>query len=323
MSSQLQELYRDLTPLSLAPLWESLHELVTSEPRTKMQAAMWQYQAVRPLLLRAGAAISAQQAVRRVLILENPAATGSACITTSLYAGLQLILPGEIAPAHRHTQSAFRFIVEGHGAFTTVNGERFAMYPGDLILTPNMCWHDHGHDGTEPVVWLDGLDIPLVRSLDASFAETYVTDQQVQLKQSAGRSQQFYYPYQDWYKKLQSLAYSSESIGTDGSYQLEFTNPLTGGPVLPTMSAFGSLLPSGTITRPQRRTDGWVGCIVQGELEVQCETQKFNATVHDTFVVPSWQRYTLRTTSQEPAIVFSYSDQATQRALGLWHHEYL
>src|SRR5207245_8942479 len=122
---------------------------------------------------------------RRVLILENPALLGQSCITQSLYAGLQLILPGEIAPSHRHTQSALRFIVEGHGAYTAVDGERTTMHPGDFIITPSWTWHDHGHEGNghgnaggEPVVWLDGLDIPIVRLLNASFAEPGAADVQ-------------------------------------------------------------------------------------------------------------------------------------------------
>ena len=121
--------------------------------------------------MRAGEAITAEEAVRRVLILENPALRGQSAVTQSLYAGLQLILPGEVAPSHRHTQSALRFIVEGSGAYTAVDGERTTMQPGDFIITPSWTWHDHGHEGDEPVVWLDGLDIPMVRFFDAGFAE--------------------------------------------------------------------------------------------------------------------------------------------------------
>ena len=122
--------------------------------------AIWKYEDVRADVMASGALISAEEAVRRVLILENPGLPGQASITQSLYAGLQLILPGEIAPSHRHTQSALRFIVEGRGAYTAVNGERTTMRPGDFIITPSWTWHDHGNadsaDGGEPVVWLDG-----------------------------------------------------------------------------------------------------------------------------------------------------------------------
>jgi gentisate 1,2-dioxygenase len=343
--AQRESLYRDLAPLSLAPLWVSLHELVTPLPRTKMRAAAWRYAAIRPMLLRAADAISAQEAVRRVLILENPGATGAACITGTLYAGLQIILPGEVAPAHRHTQSAFRFIVEGEGAYTAVDGERFDMHPGDLILTPNLCWHDHGHDGDEPVVWLDGLDIPLVRLLDASFAEVYPDTQQQTavavgtnkatygsgLKPSdapppathGDRVRRFYYPYREWREALQTLANDDSARSSDGSYTLEFANPIDGGSVLPTMSAFCSLLGPGHSTRPQRRTDACVGHIVEGAVEVACNEETFELTARDTFVVPSWSTYRVRAVGTDPAIWFSYSDRASQRALGLWRQEFL
>src|SRR5690606_23171672 len=111
-----------------------------------------------------------------VLILENPGLPGQSRITTSLYAGLQLILPGEVAPAHRHAQSALRFIIEGSKGYTAVDGERVYMSPGDFIITPSWTWHDHGHEGEGPMVWLDGLDIPLVQALDASFIEGYGHD---------------------------------------------------------------------------------------------------------------------------------------------------
>ena len=166
-----KQLYRDMDSLNLTPLWEVLHALVPPQPATPCVPALWKYDEVRPFLMRAGEAITAQEAVRRVLVLENPALRGQSAITQSLYAGLQLILPGEVAPSHRHTQSALRFIVEGSGAYTAVDGERTTMRPGDFIITPSWTWHDHGHEGTEPVMWLDGLDIPMIRFFDAGFAE--------------------------------------------------------------------------------------------------------------------------------------------------------
>src|SRR6202043_480026 len=176
-ATERQAFYERIAPANLAPLWEQLHSLVTPEPTTSCVPALWRYEEIRPHLMQAGGLITAQEAQRRVLILENPGLKGQATITGSLFAGLQLILPGEIAPSHRHTQSALRFIIEGRGAWTAVNGERTTMRPGDFIITPSWTWHDHGNpsveDGGEPVAWLDGLDIPLVASLDAGFAENF------------------------------------------------------------------------------------------------------------------------------------------------------
>ena len=146
--------------------------------RPSTRPAAWDYDKVRPFLMESGTLITAKEAVRRVLILENPAMPGSSCITPTLYAGLQLILPGEVAPSHRHTQSALRFIVEGEGAYTAVDGERTIMREGDFVITPTWTWHDHGNDSSKPMVWLDGLDIPLVAMFNAGFAENGAEDEQ-------------------------------------------------------------------------------------------------------------------------------------------------
>src|SRR5580658_5680163 len=154
-----------------APLWDVLGDLVPSVPRPASIPALWRYEELRPLLMEAGQLITAQEAERRVLMLENPGLSGASRITQSLYAGLQLILPGEVAPSHRHTASALRLVIEGQGAYTAVDGERAMMRPGDFILTPSWTYHDHGNPGDTPVIWLDGLDIPIVNFFDSSFAE--------------------------------------------------------------------------------------------------------------------------------------------------------
>lgn len=173
-----QQYYQHISGQNLTPLWESLHHLVPQTPNANCAPAYWNYQEIRPLLMESGNVIGAKEAIRRVLVLENPALRGQSSITATLYAGLQLILPGEVAPSHRHNQSALRFIVEGKGAFTAVDGERTPMHTGDFILTPQWRWHDHGNPGSEPVVWLDGLDLPLVNLLGCGFAEDYPEDQQ-------------------------------------------------------------------------------------------------------------------------------------------------
>ena len=146
----------------MSPLWDVFKDLVAKEPNSGCQPTLWRYAEARHAVLEAGEIISASDAERRVLVLENPGLKGQSRITTSLYAGLQLVLPGENAPAHRHSQSALRLVIEGDGGYTTVDGERVPMAPGDFIITPTGSWHDHGNDGSEPVIWLDGLDIPMI-----------------------------------------------------------------------------------------------------------------------------------------------------------------
>src|SRR5213594_203891 len=159
-----------LEALSVGPLWTALHVLLPNERVTSAVPHRWRWRDLGPLLLEAARLVPIEQAERRVLVLKNPGLGGAYAVTSTLFAGLQIILPGEAAPSHHHTPAALRLVVQGRGAFTTVDGVKCAMEPGDLIITPPMRWHDHGHEGSEPVVWLDGLDIPLVRSVDASWA---------------------------------------------------------------------------------------------------------------------------------------------------------
>ncbi len=171
-----EQFYQHISGQNLTPLWESLHHLVPKTPNATCAPAYWNYQEIRPLLLKSGSLIGAKEAVRRVLVLENPALRGQSSITATLYAGLQLIIPAN-RTSHRHNQSALRFIVEGKGAFIH-DGERTPMNEGDFILTPQWCWHDHGNPGEESVISLDGLDLPLVNTLGCGFAEDYPEEQQ-------------------------------------------------------------------------------------------------------------------------------------------------
>src|SRR5947207_9893150 len=178
LTDERKAFYERIDKDSLTPLWEVLGNLVPPHPAPACVPALWRYRQVRPYLTEAGHLISAREAERRVLVLENPGLRGASSITHSLYAGLQLILPGEVAPSHRHTQTALRFVVDGEGAYTAVDGERTTMHPGDFIITPSGSWHDHGNLGDQPVIWMDGLDIPLIRQLDAGFAERYPEETQ-------------------------------------------------------------------------------------------------------------------------------------------------
>ncbi len=338
------QLYSDMSPANLTPLWEVLHALVPQQPKTPCIPAMWKYDEVRPFLIRAGAAITANEAIRRVLILENPALRGQSSITQSLYAGLQLILPGEVAPSHRHTQSALRFIVEGSGAYTAVDGERAMMQPGDFIITPKWTWHDHGHEGQDPMVWLDGLDIPTIRFFDAGFAENDARASQEVTKHEGASfaayghnmapvrgdspfgntSPIFNYPYARTREALHTLERTEKLDAWDG-FKLRYTNPLTGGSPMPTMQTFMQLLPKGFKGAPYRQTDGTVFSVVEGAGQALIESHHgsyaFAFTARDHFVVPSW--HTLRLNSSDACVLFSYSDRPIQLALGIHKEERL
>lgn len=326
--------YRRIGEKHLAPLWEAMSTLVPKQPQSPCIAAIWKYDEIRPWLMQSGSLITAKEAVRRVLVFENPGYPGQASITRTLYAGLQLILPGEVAPSHRHTQTALRLIVEGSGAYTAVDGERVTMHPGDFIITPSWTWHDHGNPASEPVVWLDGLDIPLVRFLDAGFAEDYPQDEQevvrpegdawlrygnnllpVEYRLRGATSPVFAYPYSRSRESLQQLARTDQPHACHG-HKMEFVNPASGGPAMPTMGAYIQLLPKGFSGAPYRSTDGTVFTVVEGGGTVTVAGKRFEFSQRDVFVVPAWNMYSL--SAAQDTVLFSFSDQPVQRALGLW-----
>jgi len=307
---------------------------VTPQPVTSCLPAIWRYRDIRPMLMESGGLISAMEATRRVLMLMNPGLGGEASITGSLFAGLQLIMPGEIAPAHRHSQSALRFIIEGHGAYTAVDGERTAMEPGDFVITPSWTWHDHGNETDEPMVWLDGLDIQIVKLLGASFAEGYPDDTQpvsrpegdsfaryghnllpVDWKPEVKTSPVFNYPYVRTREALAALSRNGAPDPYHG-HKLRYVNPASGDFAMPTIATFVQLLPQGFASQPYRSTDGTVFVAVEGEGETRIGDTVFTWEPHDIFVVPSWMTHTHHAKSE--AVLFSFSDRVVQEKLGLW-----
>jgi gentisate 1,2-dioxygenase len=337
VSAEREAFYRRIDKDNLTPLWEVLGALVPQRPATPCVPALWSYATVRPLLLDAGRLITAREAERRVLVLENPALRGASSITHTLYAGLQLILPGEIAPSHRHTQSALRFVVEGHGAYTAVDGERTTMHPGDFIITPSWTFHDHGNPGDTPVVWLDGLDIPLVAFLDAGFAERHPEQSQpltrpegdalaryganlfpLEYESRSRTTPIFSYPYRRSRAALDELARNSVLDERHG-IKMQYVNPATGGYPMPTIAAFLQLLPKGFRGRGVRSTDGTVFSVVEGCGRSRVGDQVLEWGPKDVFVVPSWHRVAHE--ADDDAVLFSFSDRPVQKALGLWREE--
>lgn len=299
------EYYTRLAGLNTAPLWEVLSEIVPANPRPTSAPAIWRYNDLRPLLLEAGLRITAEEAERRVLILENPAARGRSRATSSLYAGLQLVMPGEVAATHRHVASALRLVLESEGGYTTVNGERIAMHPGDFILTPSWCWHSHGNPGQKPVIWLDGLDIPIVNLFETSFFEHHAG----QAAATAGDT--LTYPY----------ARSRDALVR--AHRAGPLHPCHGAKMqlleLPTLAAFLQLLPAGFDGAPYRSTDGAVFCAVEGQGTSRVGDDTLFWKQHDVFVVPSWCPVSHHADSE--SVLFSFSDRSVQKSLGIWREQ--
>ena len=322
---------------NMAPLWTRLKSLVPANPTPVGVPHRWAYADVRPYVLEAAEHISAKEAERRVMILENPGLRGSSQITNSLYAGLQLIMPGEVAPAHRHMQSALRFIVEGSGAYTAVNGEKTTMQPGDFVITPSWTWHHHGHEGSGPMIWLDGLDIPLVAFFNSTFREDHEAEEApltrpegdalarygsgllpVGYKQASLNSPVFNYPYPRTREALQALVHAGVP-DTHLGHLMRYVNPLDGGWAMPTMATMIRLLPKGFATQAYRASDSAIFIVVEGRGEIRVGAQHFTLTPHDIVVVPGWMAYTLH--ADEDLVVFSYSDRVAQEKLGLFREQ--
>ena len=332
-----QAFYDKIDGENLTALWTVMGALITPEPKSPCRPAAWKFDAIRNYMLEAGGLITAKEAERRVLILENPGLRGQSKITTSLYCGVQLVLPGEVAPAHRHSQSALRFVMEGKGAHTAVDGERTMMEPGDFVITPAMAWHDHGNQSSEPMFWMDGLDIPVVQFLDASFAEGLKQDEQavtrsegdsfaryghnllpVDMKRASKSSPIFNYPYAATREALEKMKGQAEWDACHG-LKLRYTNPVTGDYAMPTMGTFIQLLPKGFKTSRYRATDATVFTPVEGHGRSRIGDTVLEWGPKDVFVVPSWQW--VEHEADDEAVLFSYSDRPIQEKLDLFRQD--
>jgi gentisate 1,2-dioxygenase len=338
-SHDRSEFYADLGKLHLAPLWEVLKGLVPSSPVPQAKAHRWRWNEVRHQLLRAGESITAEEAERRVLVLENPGLPGRSQVTDTLYAGLQLILPREVAPAHRHTQSALRFVLEGEGGYTAVDGERTTMHRGDLILTPYWTWHDHGHDGAGPVIWMDGLDVPLVTFLKTGFREEHLENAQALHRpegdslarfgsglmplgaaKRSNASPVFNYPFERTREALHQLS-RSEEVDPQLGICLRYVNPMNGDWAIPTIGTTMRLVPKGFPTKFYRSTDSTVVVALEGSPSVEIEGQApVKLSPNDIFAIPGWHKWRI-TSAASDAVLFAFSDRPVHEKLGLFREE--
>jgi gentisate 1,2-dioxygenase len=338
LTPERQAFYERLDTKSVAPLWEVLTRIIPPQPTPQAIPALFKYDDLRPFLMEAGRLLTAHEAERRVLVLENPGLRGQSRITQSLYAGLQLILPGETAPVHRHVASALRFVVEGTGAYTAVEGERTTMHPGDFILTPSWTLHDHGNPGNEPTVWMDGLDIPIVNLFDASFLErpddgeeqpSRVAEGDALVRYGANMlpvdytptrpsSPLFVYPYARTRETLDTM-YRNGPMHPCHGIKMRYINPATGGYPMPTIAAFMQFLPGGFSGQPYRSTDATIYCAVEGTGTTTVGGTALQWGRRDIFVVPSWAP--VSHAADGDAVLFSMSDRPAQLALNLWREQ--
>ncbi len=332
-----ESFYREISEFHMGALWNVMHDMMSKEPVVKAVPHLWKWTDVRPRVLRAAQLVTAEEAERRVLMLLNPALEPQPAATATIFAGVQIVLPGEIARTHHHTPAAIRFIIEAEPekGYTAVNGEKSFMSKGDYLTTPNWAYHDHGNEGTKPILWLDGLDMPFVLGVDAMFFEYYPELTQPVTKKvddsirrygsnlkptwerptGEGRySPVLNYKWRDTRGALRALL---EDAGSpfDGIV-MEYINPYTGGPSLPTMSAYLQLLRKGEHTKAHRHVASTVYHVAEGGGYSVIRGQRFDWQEGDTFVVPAWSWHEHASVGGE-AVLFSVSDRPLLRNFDL------
>jgi gentisate 1,2-dioxygenase len=338
-SDTLAEATAELRRLNLRMHQPDDPPLMTREPETAVQAYRWRWAEVRPQFDRIGALVPLEKGgERRTLRLVNPGLPYGT--THTLWGALQLIYPGEVATAHRHAATALRFILEGEGAYTAVDGVAYAMCPGDLVLTPAWTWHDHAHQGDAPMIWLDVLDIPLTRALHTVFFEPCPTPQQPLTRpvgesvrrygsgtlravgeRPAGRSSALLaYPWARTVAALEEL--TALAVDPHEAVAVEYVDPTTGGSVFPTMSCRGQLLPRGFQGRPLRRTSSALYHVVRGAGATTVGDERLDWQAGDFLAVPPWAWHAHENASTtEDALLFSVHDRPVYEALGFFREE--
>lgn len=329
LADQVSGYYRRLEEAKVAPLWR-IPGTTDPEPKVDEVPFLWRWNDLYPLLLEASDVVDlGEEADRRALNAYNPSRVFGT--THTMVAGYQLVEPGETAPAHHHTPGAIRFMLQGSG-HTIVEGEPVLMEPGDLVLTPSWTWHDHRHEGTEAMVWLDGLDVPFVKGMRAGFYEDYPGNQLQPLTKPEGWSIKRYgsglrpaddeittphSPLMNYKFETAFAAVMDAETDPHHGRRIEYTNPQTGGHVLPTMACYLQQL---TSTRRLRHTSSTIFCVVAGEGHSVIGGERFDWSEKDFFVVPSWTWHEHVSTTPD-AVLFSMSDRPLLEPFHLYREE--
>ena len=341
---ELVAYYRRLQTLGTGALWTVANKIEPWEPVSTSVPMLWRYQDLREDVLKALELVTPEQAGRRVVYLENKGRSDVVAAVGWLYSGLQVMAPGECASSHRHSASALRFIMEGRGAFTNVDGHKMTLGANDFVLTPNGTWHEHGvaEEGTV-CIWQDGLDIPLMNALEANFYEVHPDLNQaisfpvddstatwagVGLRPAGARWTKPYSPLlkYEWaptYEALTRYARVTDGSPYDGIL-MDYVNPDNGGPVMQTIGASMQLLRPGERTKAHRQTGSFVYQCAKGSGWSVINGRRFDWKERDIFVVPAWMYHEHANASdREDACLFSFHDLPVMRALGLCREEAL
>jgi gentisate 1,2-dioxygenase len=340
LQQQRDALYARLDAYHMTALWRVLGSVTAQSPQPDSVPHIWRWNEVRPMLAESGNVVTPQEAERRVLMLINPGYPGKSLRTVGLlYAGIQMIRPGEVADSHRHAPNAQRFVIEGDGVYMTVDGESTLAAKGDFVVTPSWASHDHGNETAGDMVWLDGLDIAFCNILDANFFEDWAGEGSAppvtvahgdslrrwsrnmrpgwQEPGRSGRAAIINYKWQDSRATLHGLR-ADEGSPHDGII-MQYVDPRNGGPTMPTIASSLQLLRKGEHTRAHRHTSSTVYHVAEGAGRSVINGQEFRWLEGDTFVVPSWAWHEHEAVAGE-AVLFSYTDRPIIETFG-WYRE--
>ncbi|WP_237387423.1 cupin domain-containing protein [Xenorhabdus sp. Sc-CR9] len=343
-SPELLAYYKELANHKTGALWTVANKIEPWQPESASVPVLWRYRDLREHVIKSADLVSPEKAGRRVVYLNNSGKVGWTTSVGLLYSGLQTMRPGEAASAHAHSSSALRFIMEGRGAYTIVDGRKLLLEENDFVLTPNGTWHEHGvePDGSQ-CIWQDGLDIPLVNVLEAGFYKVHPDLRQVvtepvdssvalwgapalrpqNIRWDQPYSPLFRYLWEPTYEALQRYASTSEGSPFD-DILMYYTNPMTGGHVMPTLGASMQLLRPGFVGKAHRHTGSFMYQVAKGEGYSIIAGQRFDWQKRDIFCVPSWAFHKHVNTSQtEDACLFCFNDLPVIQALQLYREEAL
>ena len=322
VSSATQEYYDALESDNMIALWK-IGEAADTVPRETVVPYVWRWADYYPHVVRSGKLMQySPGAERRAVRFVNPGMRERSGTTHTLVAAIQLLLPGEVAAAHRHMSAAVRFILEGDGAYTTVEGQRCVMHRYDLVLNPSWAWHDHGNETGAPMSWFDVLDVPLLRTgLQSAFFEPSTgARQQAVATQAAGSSPTLVFPWEPTRRALDALA-ARDASAYDDLY-LEYTRPHVGGHLMPTIACYAQMLRPGVRTRTHRHTSSAVYYVVEGEGTTFVDGQPYDWKRGDVLALPPWSWHCHANRSQsEAAILVSVTDRPVYDALCIYLEE--
>lgn len=339
---ELVAYYDELSRYETGALWTVANKIEPWQPQSASVPVVWRYRDLREPVLRSVDLVTPEKAGRRVIYLNNPGRREVSAAVGWLYSGLQVMNPGEVASSHAHSASALRFIMEGSGAYTVVDGHKMTLGANDFVLTPNGTWHEHGVEASGTAcIWQDGLDIPLVNALEANFYKVH-PDLQQQVGYpvddmrnawgnpglvpatgtwSKGYSPLLKYEWAPTYEALTRYAKASDGSPFDGAL-LNYINPATGGPVMQTIGASMQMLRPGEHTKAHRHTGSFIYQCCKGSGSSIIGGQRFEWRERDIFCVPSWMWHEhINGSDREDACLFTFNDLPVMRALGLYREE--